>query len=599
MGTRLSPGPRRPIFLEWHIPAHSPPHPTPPLPNTRPCALLAHALLGETERLRRGGAKGIGEEKGGAEGERRRGGGGRREEDDNAVDDGDDINDGKDYDDDDDDRLRLLGVSPETLSMIRRRAGLPAVLPRPAEVDNNDGGSSIGGGVSGGGGGGSGGRGSSGSGHGRASSDFVGGGSGAVGKTRSLGEGEERVRLALNIGGGDGGGGYGSGGGGGGGSHLLAGLAPRAVRLVKDKIFASARVEYAALYGLRPASAAREAVGTGMGAGGVGGFTLDGGIGAQLEEEEEEEEEGEEVEEEGGGEEKMDEDGEWEEESGEEVEKGWEEEEEEREEEEEVAGEGEEVVFLRRDTCSTPLEERSFEGDRAFDEGDNAGRRGRAGREGTGIANDDNDDDYEERGEKSGKNKPRREKDGERTRAIRRMKRVGGSGGVDGGGGNIDPDADTNAICNPNPDAGGALSKTKVSNAEPPRRPKKETLTGRMTELIRTPSFLSWVQELRRWSILAKGPVTWLGAEESPFSSAAMDGAKSASSLGREGGKAEGVEWGGGDAAGRDCFRFSACFRDLVSMAQTGAGGYAIHNSSTTRVVMVVGLTPLGRALSR
>eukprot|EP00904_Undaria_pinnatifida_P008312 jgi/Undpi1/4610/HiC_scaffold_18.g07964.m1 len=208
-------------------------------------------------------------------------------------------------------------------------------------------------------------------------------------------------------------------------------------------------------------------------------------------------------------------------------------------------------------------EERSFEGDRAFDEGDNAGRRGRAGREGTGIANDDNDDDYEERGEKSGKNKPRREKDGERTRAIRRMKRVGGSGGVDGGGGNIDPDADTNAICNPNPDAGGALSKTKVSNAEPPRRPKKETLTGRMTELIRTPSFLSWVQELRRWSILAKGPVTWLGAEESPFSSAAMDGAKSASSLGREGGKAEGVEWGGGDAAGRDCFRFSACFRDL------------------------------------
>lgn len=85
---------------------------------------------------------------------------------------------------------------------------------------------------------------------------FFGGlGRGSAGGRVQL-EGEERVVLPLVL---DGPGGS---GGGSGHQHLLTGLAPPAVRLVKERVYAMARVQYACLYGLcPPASSAAGVVG--------------------------------------------------------------------------------------------------------------------------------------------------------------------------------------------------------------------------------------------------------------------------------------------------------------------------------------------------
>eukprot|EP00752_Nemacystus_decipiens_P003642 g3356.t1 len=157
------------------------------------------------------------------------------------------------------DPLRLLCLSSGQASMVRRRAGLDgARIPdvhAGGEVSRGCAGSDVdrcGTGRDGGDGDGSG--------------DSVGGDSGSCGgvrggclrgATKTGRDGEERITLAFRVSGSRdadfrvGVGAYADRD-----SHLLAGLTPNAVRLVKERIFSFARVAYARLYGLRGAAAA-------------------------------------------------------------------------------------------------------------------------------------------------------------------------------------------------------------------------------------------------------------------------------------------------------------------------------------------------------
>ncbi|CAM9985193.1 unnamed protein product, partial [Ectocarpus sp. 12 AP-2014] len=398
-----------------------------------------------------------------------------------------------------------------------------------------------------------------------------------AGRRNTRREGEERVTLALS----DTGASAGAFGQGYHCRHLLAGLIPDAVRLVKERIFSVARAEYARLYGLRKAT---RPVGSVITRGPPGGERLggdavtsvvetefdvpwweggrDGGGatgGARQEEEAGAVEDrggetrsgnaGSEARRRGGGSEEDD--------DGEESDGDFslEEEEEEEEDVKEEVGEtgpkkrkGLPLAMAAVETAAAAAAEDLEEQDPADDEDQtSASSRRRTGEDAA-----------------SADERPRRQ----RTK--------GGDGARRGGdGGNADGRA------NGGGDEGDSNIRMETSELAVGPTPGSGALTCRLQEFVRTPAFLSWVQELRRPGDLDCGGLwrAWSdgGGDERCRGSTvgrggghgAPKGGKSVVEEGREdaepvayaGGRGEG-EGRGGCSTRRDPFVFCARFKD-------------------------------------